>query len=67
MLGDQLEKTLVEGEQEREQLHEELKKKEEDIAYLRKNATSSCLSPEESYWFNDDDLSECDEVDCLEG
>ena len=33
-LGDELEKTLVEGEQEREQLHEHLKKQEEEIAYL---------------------------------
>ena len=53
---------------EKEALGEKLGKKEEEIAILRKNATSSRPSPEESYWFNDDGLSsEHDEADYLEG
>ena len=53
---------------EKEALGEKLGKKEEEIAILRGNATSSRPSPEESHWFNDDGLSsKHDEADYLEG
>ena len=42
MLGDELEKTLIEREQEREQLHERLKQKKRGLHICGKMPTRSC-------------------------
>ena len=40
-MGDQLEKTLVDGEQEREQLHEKVRKMPHIHVFLQKNLIGS--------------------------
>ena len=63
-LGEQQKKTLTEKRTITGRIEE---KRRGDCIFAEK-ATSSCPSPEESYWFNDDGLSsERDEADYLEG